>query len=158
VVEDGKVVEAGHGGGSIGGTTGFTTYPQQRAVVAVTGNMSNAPTGGMLPLLILGAFLDPASLAPSTDAPDLSGEYMCTMGQGEESTELPLVLMGDPGAHWGRLRTSPIIQVISGPSETRIIAANQRGQVNVVRLTVTDPDHLAGDVNRGRAELNCERR
>jgi serine beta-lactamase-like protein LACTB len=162
VLEDGKVVVARHGGGSVGGGAGFVTYPQRRAVVAVTGNMTGAPTGGMLTggmltHLILEAFLDPVALVAPPARPDLSGEFACTVTEDDETKELPLLLMGAPDAPWGRLGARPIIQIMSGPSETRIIAPEENGELIVLHLTDFEPDQLSGSVNRGQAELSCER-
>lgn len=154
-LEDGKVVRATHGGGSIGGTTGFVTYPPQRAVVAVTGNMSRAPTGGNLTRLILDAFIDPAMLASTTDAPDIAGTYACVGAVGDRTQEIEMALLGSSGAYWGRLDDDRILHVTNRADGVRIVTVDARGGLTVADLATTDSGGLAGEFNYGRGSLDC---
>lgn len=156
-LEDGEVIRAGHGGGSIGGTTGFLTYPPQRAVVAITGNMSGAPTGGALRQLILDAFIDPGSLVSAPDAPDLAGTYSCTVTLGERVMDAPLILLGTPAAYWGRVADERIVHTASRADGTRIVSVDERGSFTVAHVTATADGGLRGDIDDGRGSADCTR-
>lgn len=163
-VEDGVVVEAGHGGGSVGGTTGFVTRPQEKGVVAITGNLSQAPTGGLLTGLILDAFLDPASLEWEEGGLDPSGEFACVAtSRSEEEIEASLMIAGPPGAFWGRLEVGDgprarVVHTSGGPEAVRLVLVDQVGRLLILELTSVDESGIAGPWSGpGGGTLECDR-
>ncbi len=163
-IEDGQVTRAAHGGGSVGGTTGFMTYPQQNAVVAVVGNMSQAPTGGLLTALILEAFLDPESLVSEAPGTDMSGDWECRVPvESGDDVTATFRLGGSPAGYWGRVTwsnetTDRIIHAYSSPEETWFVTVDENSALMKLRFTSIESDEIAGDYrSRGRGELTCRR-
>ncbi len=163
-VEGGVVTDASHGGGSVGGTTGFVTRPPEKAVVAIVGNMSQAPTGGLIVDLIMDAFLAPESLASAGTGPDISGEYTCVAVAGlEEVGKATLTVGGTPAHYWGRMAwdndtEDRVIYSTSSPEVTRLLTVD--GGANLLDLTFTsiDEGQLQGAWrSRGRGGVNCTR-
>ncbi|UCC84496.1 MAG: beta-lactamase family protein [Gemmatimonadota bacterium] len=169
-LEDGQFTRASHGGGSVGGTTSFITYPQDNAVIAVVGNMSQAPTGGSLPILIVNAFLEPGTLSSAVGASgiDIAGDYDCVASAGgTDVSRGTLVLGGVPGDYWGRaewttienesVSRSRIIASYSYEDRTRIVTVSQNAGLTSIWL-MGDGDELSGTwVSGGSGELTCER-
>jgi CubicO group peptidase (beta-lactamase class C family) len=164
-VEDGVVTRAGHGGGSIGGTTGFMTRPPQRAAVAVVGNMSQAPTGGRIVAMITEAFLEPERLVAAAPGPDMSGSYACDVFAGDSVIVTgEIELYGSPaeyggGITWSNNTVDRVIWSYSTPDEVRLVSVD--GGANLLELYFTniESDLLAGEwVSRGRGPISCARR
>ncbi|NIP82210.1 MAG: serine hydrolase [Gemmatimonadetes bacterium] len=164
-VQDGVVESASHGGGSVGGTTGFVTLPQERAVVAVVGNMSRAPTGGMVTRLILGGFQTPEQLVSAEPGPDLSGRYTCNVvADGEVAVTGTLDLYGPPEAYEGRATWSNdtvdrVIYSRSGPEATWLVTVDGGANLMNLRVAPVGADSLAGTwTSRGSGPVGCVRR
>ncbi|MGD2153229.1 MAG: serine hydrolase domain-containing protein [Gemmatimonadales bacterium] len=170
VVEDGVVTRASHGGGSVGGTTSFTVYPQEGAVIAIVGNMTQAPTGGSLPILIMDAFLEPEALASAVGAAgiDIAGDYECVASAGgTDVSRGTLVLGGRPGDYWGgtewtvlrngNVSRSRVLASYSYEDWTRVVTVSDGGGLTSLWL-VGAGDELSGRwVSGGSGELSCER-
>jgi CubicO group peptidase (beta-lactamase class C family) len=169
VIEDGPVTRASHGGGSVGGITSFMVYPQENAVIAIVGNMSQAPTGGALPTLIMSAFLEPVlASAVGASGPDIAGDYNCVASaEGTDVAKGTLELRGTPGDYWGRIEwTTPqnvsisrnrIIASYSYEDRTRIVTVSQNAGLRSIWL-MGEGDGLSGLwVTTGTGELTCER-
>jgi CubicO group peptidase (beta-lactamase class C family) len=163
-VEDGVVTRAGHGGGSVGGTTGFETRPPQRAAVAVVGNMSQAPTGGLIIALITEAFLQPEALASAGTGPDITGEFECVAVAGlEEVARGTLLIGGSPAHYWGRIiwdndTSDRVIYSSSSPEKTRFVTVDNRAALMDLQFTSIEEDGLQGAWrSRGSGGVNCLR-
>jgi serine beta-lactamase-like protein LACTB len=149
-VQDGKVVAAYHGGGSIGGTTGFVTRPQDRAAIAVVGNMTQAPTGGLLTSLVLQAFQAPDDLVASESGPDLSGSYSCELARnGEVFITGAMELYGSPEAYEGRIAWSNhtvdrVIWALSAPDTTRLVTVDAGANLLSLHIAPVGADSPAG--------------
>ncbi|MGD2218087.1 MAG: serine hydrolase domain-containing protein [Gemmatimonadales bacterium] len=164
VVEDGVVTRASHGGGSVGGTTAFMVYPQENAVIAIVGNMSQAPTGGALPGLIIEAFLHPEVFAPSEPGPDITGSWDCSVPVREDRVVTgTLELHGSPAEYWGRATwsdetTDRIIVSHSSPQATSFVVIDERGGLSSIWFSTIEPDRIAGQAyTGGTAEISCVR-
>ncbi len=165
VLEDGRFTRASHGGGSVGGTTSFMVYPQEKAVIAIVGNMSQAPTGGMLPILIMEAFLDPGALATDSSAPDIAGQMQCTgSADGEQVFTAVFDVFGSPAGYWGRILPADgaedrIIYSASGAGGTTLISVDARGRLSRTVFTSLEGDRLTGRwLSGGRAgDVSCSR-
>lgn len=169
-LEDGRFTRASHGGGSVGGTTSFMVLPQENAVIAIVGNMSQAPTGGALPILIMDAFLEPEQLASAAGASgiDIAGEYNCVASaDGTDVSRGTITLGGTPGDYWGgaewttiesgSVSRSRIIVSYSYEDRTRVVAVSQRAGLTSIWL-MGGGDELSGRwVSGGSGELSCER-
>ncbi len=163
-VDDGVVTQAGHGGGSVGGTTGFQTRPQQQAAVAIVGNMSQAPTGGLIVALITEAFLNPDAVASAGTGPDITGDYECVAVAGmEEVARATLSLRGSPTNYWGRLfwnndTVDRVIYAASSSDQTRFVTVDGGANLMELRFTEIGEDGLQGAWrSRGRGGVNCSR-
>lgn len=164
VVEDGEIVRASHGGGSVGGTTSFTVYPQENAVIAIVGNMTQAPTGGALPGLIMEAFLHPEVFEPSEPGPDITGIWDCSIpARGGRVITGTVELHGSPAEYWGRATWSNetqdrIIVSHSSAAATSFVIIDERGGLSGVWFTTIEPDRIAGQAYSGAtAEITCTR-
>lgn len=156
-----------HGGGSVGGTTFLLILPEQRAAVAMVGNMSQAPTGYVPSLLILEAFLVPEGLVAEAEGagPNLAGHYQCSGEfRGESIGGGELDLRGSPADYWGRITwsnetTDEIFYAIGRGDETRLITVDGRGGLTETRLHA-EGNGIAGTWFSGgrRGTLSCERR
>lgn len=156
-----------HSGGSVGGTTFLLILPEQRAAIAMVGNMSQAPVGYVPSLLILEAFIAPERLAAEAEGagPNLSGHYECSGEfRGESIGTGELDLRGTPADYWGRITwsnesTDVIFYASSRPDETQLISVDGRGNLSETRLHSED-DGVAGTWFSGgrRGSLSCERR
>ncbi len=169
-LEDGRFTRASHGGGSVGGTTSFMVYPQENAVIAIVGNMTQAPTGGRLPTFIMNAFLEPETLASAAGAsgPDIAGDYNCVAAaDGNDVSRGTLELGGAPGDYWGRIEwtvlqngnvsRSRIIAAYSYEDRTRIVTVSEGAGLTSLWLT-GQGDELSGRwASSGSGELTCER-
>lgn len=93
-----------HGGGSVGGTTYFLLYPNERVAIAMTANISVSPMGEPTARTIAEGFLPDADATPPTAALDLSGSYRYTV-TGNEGTSMAgtLQLNRDHGRYGGRV-------------------------------------------------------
>ena len=170
-IEDGRVTRAAHGGGSIGGTTSFMIFTEENAAVAIVGNMSQAPTGGNLPVLIMEAFLDPESLTPGTgaSAPDISGSYSCVAAAGgTDVAEGVLVLTGMPGEYWGyaewtiledgSVSRSRVVATYGTANQSQILTVSENARLTSFLLE-GEGDELTGRwLSGGRGELICQRK
>jgi CubicO group peptidase (beta-lactamase class C family) len=165
VTEGGRARLASHGGGSVGGTTFLLILPEERAVLAIVGNMSQAPTGPTPSRLILNAFLEPTSLrqdAPS-DALDIAGSFACTASVGDrEVGEAELKISGEPGNYWGRVAWANgtedrLIYTNSRSGETEILAVDENGALTAASFTGLEGGLLTGwwMVGDGRGDLVC---
>ncbi len=152
VTEDDRVLMASHGGGSIGGTTFLMILPEEKAVLAIVGNMSQAPTGPTPSRLILNAFLDPTGLrleVPSAPL-DIAGSFACTATIGDrEADTAELRVSGEPGQYWGRLAWANgtedrIIYSNSRSGETEILAVDGNGALTAAWFTGLEGDRLTG--------------
>ncbi len=167
VTEDGEVRLASHGGGSIGGTTFLLVLPEQKAVIAIVGNMSQAPTGPTPSRLILDAFLDPASLSQDVPAAalDIAGSFACTAKVGDrEVGKAELKVSGGPGNYWGRLAWANgtedrLLYANTRPGETEILAVDENGALTSATFTRLEGEELTGwwMVGDGRGDLACTR-
>ena len=165
--EDGRVRMASHGGGSVGGTTFLLVLPEEKAVIAMVGNMSQAPTGYAPSRLILDAFLDPTSLGQDVPATalDIAGSFACTASfRGEERGTAELKISGEPGHYWGRVAWANgtedrLIYSNSRPGETEILAVDENGALTAAHFTSLEGDRLTGwwMVGDGRGDLVCTR-
>ena len=162
VVDGGVVVRASHGGGSVGGTTGFATRPPDGAVVAIVGNMSQAPTGGLIVALITDAFLEPDASAGS--GPDMTGDFECVVMAGsEEVVKGTMTIGGSPDHYWGRIgwnndTVDRVIHSASSPDETRFITVDGGANLLELQFTTIDDDGLQGAWrSRGSGEVSCNR-
>ena len=164
-LEDGVVVRAGHGGGSVGGTTGFATWPPEQAVVALAGNMSQAPTGGLIVTMIADAFLDPSSVVSSGIGPELAGEYECVVSDGEETLASATMTVGDsPSGYWGRITwdndsVDRVIHSTSSPDGVGLLTVDERGIVSHLEFTEIGGPRLGGTARSGGLEgaIDCTR-
>jgi serine beta-lactamase-like protein LACTB len=161
-LEDGVVVSAGHNGGSIGGTTGFTTRPRDRTVVALVGNMTRAPATGLILALITEAFVEPTTAATTdtglTQAP--VGAFQCTMADSAEEAKGTMHLGGSVEHTWGRIEwedgtVDRVIYASNTDDELRLITVNGRAILTELRLAVDDTE-LRGTVRRrGQRPITC---
>ncbi len=163
-VEDGMVVAAGHGGGSVGGTTGFGTRPPRRAAVAIVGNMSQAPTGGLIVALITEAFLEPEALALAAAGPDITGDFDCVVVAGsEEAVTGTMKIGGSPARYWGRITwendtVDRVIYSASGADKTQLVTVDERANLLDLQFTEIDEDGLEGAWRSRRSgEVTCSR-
>jgi CubicO group peptidase (beta-lactamase class C family) len=164
-VEDGVVTRAGHGGGSIGGTAGFETRPQQRAAIAILGNMSQAPTGGLIVALITEAFLAPEALTTAPGGQDITGNFECVVMTGsEEVVKGTMTLGGSPAQYWGRIAwdndtVDRVVYSGSGPDKTRFVTVDGGANLLDIEFTEIDQERLTGNWrSRGSGEVTCRRR
>jgi serine beta-lactamase-like protein LACTB len=164
VVEDGVVTRASHGGGSVGGTTMFEVYPQENSVIAIVGNMTQAPTGGALPGLIMEAFLHPEVFAASGPGPDIAGTWECSVpARGGRVISGTLELHGSPAEYWGRATWSNetqdrIIVSSSTPAWTSFVIIDDRGGLSGLWFSTIGADRMAGQAYTGNtADLTCTR-
>ncbi len=164
-VDGGVVARAGHGGGSVGGTTGFETRPPQRAAVAIVGNMSQAPTGGLIVALITEAFLEPEPLASVTAGPDIAGDFECVVMAGsEESVRGTMTIGGSPAKYWGRIAwdndtVDRVIYSASSSDKTRLVTVDEGAVLLDLRFTTIDEEGLQGAWrSRGSGGVTCSRR
>jgi serine beta-lactamase-like protein LACTB len=163
-VEDGRVTSASHGGGSIGGTTAFMLYPQDSAGIAIVGNLTQAPTGGLLPNVILRAFLEPESLVSREPGPDITGSYECSAySGGQVAVTGALDLRGSPAGYWGRVTWSNgthdrVVYSQSAADATWIVTVDNRATLTAAQFTTIGPDEMSGTwTSQGRGELTCRR-
>jgi CubicO group peptidase (beta-lactamase class C family) len=163
-VEDGQVTRASHGGGSVGGTTAFMLYPQERAGIAIVGNMSQAPTGGLLPNMILQTFLQPEMLVAQEAGPDIAGSYECSAFSGEQvAITGTLDLGGSPAEYWGHVTWSNgthdrVVYSLSAADATWIVTVDNRATLTAARFTTVGPDEISGTWTSQRSgELTCNR-
>lgn len=162
--EDGRVTQASHGGGSIGGTTFLLIRPEERAVLAIVGNLTQAPTSSPAGL-ILDSFLDPATLISEEGGRAVRGTYECSAVAGEEEIAAGIIeIRGSPGEYWGRMEWSNgtkdrIIYSVSDPSATWLVTVDGRGSLTSIRFTGADEDALTGSWRSGGSggELSCNR-
>jgi serine beta-lactamase-like protein LACTB len=163
--QNGRVTHASHGGGSVGGTTFLLVLPQEDAVAAMVGNMSQAPTGYLPTRMILSAFLDPEALTAEASGPDISGTYECTAFRGDEQVDKGTVeIRGSPAEYWGREawgdERDRIIYSASRADATTLISVDQHGGLTWTRFTRVQRNRLEGDwLSGGRGgELTCSRK
>ena len=164
-VEGGTVVRAGHGGGSVGGTAGFETWPPDRAAVALLGNLSQAPTGGLVLTLVKEAFLDPQALAPAELGPSVTGAFACVVMAGEqEAVRGTMTLTGSPAQYWGSIAWSNntvdrVIYSSSSAEQTRLVTIDDGANLLELRFTKIGDDTLAGTWrSRGGGTVTCTHR
>jgi len=164
--DGGRVSMASHGGGSVGGTTFLLILPQENAVAAMVGNMTQAPTGYVPARMILDAFLDPEALTVEASGPDISGVYECSfLSQGEELVSAAFEIRGAPAEYWGRAVPSEgpwdrIIYSASRREATTLISVDPNGRLTQTRFTGVQPDRLEGDWMSGgrRGDVSCSRK
>jgi len=161
-VDDGVVVRASHGGGSVGGTTGFETRPPQGTVVAIVGNMSQAPTGGLIVALITEAFLEAETMAGA--GPDMTGDFACVVVAGsEEVVRGTMTIGGSPERYWGRITwnndtVDRVIYSASSTDETRLVTVDGGANLLELQFTAVDDEGLQGAWrSRGSGEVSCSR-
>ncbi len=159
---EGRVTEAAHGGGSIGGTTILLCLPEQEACIAIVGNLSQAPTSSPA-RLILDAFLDPAVLAADGSGPDISGSYSCSAsGAGDEVVTASAQIGGTPAEYWGRFQWSNgtedrIIFSASRADQTWLITVDEAGRLTSIRFTEIEDEGLGGAwVSGGSGSVRCQ--
>jgi serine beta-lactamase-like protein LACTB len=164
-VEGGVVVRAGHGGGSVGGTAGFETRPPQRAAIAILGNLSQAPTGGLVVALITEAFLDPETLASTGTGPDITGEFECVVMAGaQEAVRGTMTLRGVPAQYWGYVAWSNhtvdrVIYSASSAGKTRLVTIDDGANLLELEFAGSDDAGLQGTWRSGgRGTVTCSRR
>ncbi|MDH5197229.1 MAG: beta-lactamase family protein [Gemmatimonadota bacterium] len=164
MMEGGVVVRAGHGGGSVGGTTGFETRPQERAVIALVGNMTQAPTGGLILPLITEAFLESEALVAGPAGPDMTGDFVCTIVTGSGATiEGAMKIGGSPAHYWGRISwdngtVDRIIHSASSPDKTRFVTVDEGAVVLDLQFTAIDENGLRGTWRSGgNGAVTCRR-
>lgn len=162
--DKGRVSTASHGGGSMGGTTAFVVLPQQGAVLGLTGNLTQAPTGGALPRLVLDAFLEPETLFTDTPGPDIAGVWECRATAGERQVGTgALAMHGTAPDLWGRVEwtndtTDRIVHAAAGPDGLLLVTVDGAGRITRLRFTAIEDDRLEGDwLGGGRGELVCGR-
>ena len=163
-VDNGAVVRAGHGGGSIGGTAGFETWPQQRAAVALLGNLTQAPTGGLVLTLIRDAFLEPQALAPAESGPDITGAFACVVLAGQqEAVRGTMILGGTPTRYWGSITwdndtVDRVIYSSSSIERTRLVTIDGGANLLELQFTQIADAGLAGTWRSGGGgTLTCTR-
>lgn len=164
--DGGRVSLASHGGGSVGGTTFLLILPQENAVGAMVGNMTQAPTGYVPTRMILDAFLDPEALTAEASGPDISGVYECSfLFRGEELVSAAFEIRGAPAEYWGRAVPSEgpwdrIIYSASRPEATTLISVDPNGRLTQTRFTTVQRDRLEGDwISGGRGgDVSCSRK
>jgi CubicO group peptidase (beta-lactamase class C family) len=164
-VEGGVVVRAGHGGGSVGGTAGFETRPPERAAVAILGNLSQAPTGGLIVALITEAFLEPQALAVTGTGPDITGDFECVVMAGtREAIRGTMTIGGAPAEYWGHIAwnndtVDRVIYSASSPGKTRLVTVDAGANLLELQFTKVDEAGLQGAWRSGgRGDVSCERR
>lgn len=125
----------GHGGGSVGGTTSFLTWPAEEMVVAVTVNLSGSPGVSDLALAVAEIFR-PATAAVEADP--LEGSFAFHVpAEGRTPALDGMVelmysedgyrgLIGAPGLGWAR-----IVWGRDEPGGTHLIATAPVGLLNV---------------------------
>jgi len=160
VEKEGTVVQAGHGGGSIGGTTGFQIWPQEGVVVAITGNMSQAPTGGLLVSLIADAFLEDD--APDGSGPDVAGEYDCvaTVASGESVNGTMSMARSADGYEgrfeWSDDSTDRLVVSSSDAGETHLVTVDRDARLSEMIFRERDATGLSGTFRSGvTGDLEC---
>jgi serine beta-lactamase-like protein LACTB len=163
-VESGVVARAGHGGGSVGGTAGFETRPPQGAAVAILGNLSQAPTGGLIVALITEAFLQPEALALAGAGPDITGDFECVVMAGSaEGVRGTMTLRGTPARYWGRIAwnndtVDRVIYSTSSPDRTKLVTVDAGANLLDLQFTSVAEDELRGTWrSRGSGWVTCTR-
>jgi len=163
-VENGVVVRAGHGGGSVGGTAGFETWPSERAVVALLGNLSQAPTGGLVLTLLKEAFLEPEAPVSDEPGPDVTGAFACVVMAGEqEAVRGTMMLAKAPSQYWGAVTWSNdtvdrVIYSSSSAATTRLVTIDGGANLLELRFTEIGDDVLRGTWrSRGSGAVTCTR-
>jgi len=153
---EGRVVEVAHGGGSVGGTTFLLIYPEERAALAIVGNMTQAPTSAPA-WLVLDAFLRPESLATAgRPGREASGTYACTASRGDaEVGTATLQLIAAPGGYWGGMTLKDgsherIVFAAGGAQDAWLITVDGRGGLTSMKFdSVTASGGLTGRWARG---------
>jgi CubicO group peptidase (beta-lactamase class C family) len=163
--DGGRVSQAHHSGGSVGGRTFLLILPQERAVAAMVGNRSQAPPHWAPTLMILEAFLDPEALTAEASGPDIAGIYECTaLVEGEEPSSGTVEIRGSAAGYWGREvwddERGRIIYSSSRREATTLISVDQDGVLSRTRFTSVERNRLAGEQIQGgrRGEVSCSRR
>lgn len=137
----------GHGGGSVGGTTAFLTWPEEGMVVAVTVNLSSAPGVSSLAQAVAEIFRPATSAAPAASAvpgtaaagaDPLEGSFAFHVrAEGRApALEGTVELTHDDGAYTGWIRAErlPWGRIVWGraePGGTHLVATTPRGLLNV---------------------------
>jgi serine beta-lactamase-like protein LACTB len=163
--DGGRVSQAHHSGGSVGGTTFLLILPQERAVAAMVGNMSRAPTGWAPTLMILEAFLVPEALTVEASGPDVTGIYECSARfPDDEVANGTVEIRGSPAGYWGREvwedESGRILYSSSRREATALISVDQDGRLSRTRFTSVERNRLVGERIRGgrSGEVSCSRK
>jgi len=164
-MEGDVVVRAGHGGGSIGGTAGFETRPPQRAAAAILGNLTQAPTGGLIVALITEAFLEPEALASTGTGPDISGQFECVVMAGsQETVRGTMTIGGVPAEYWGYITwnndtVDRVVYSASSPGRTRLVTIDAGANLLDLQFTDVDEAGLRGTWrSQGSGAVTCDHR
>jgi CubicO group peptidase (beta-lactamase class C family) len=158
------VAVAGHGGGSVGGTAGFELRPPRHVATAILGNLSQAPTGGMIVSLITEAFLEPEDLASTGAGPDITGSFSCVLtAGGEEVVSGTMRIGGAPVQYWGSFTWSNatvdrVIYSSSTAARTRFVTVDAGANLLDLQFTAIGDGELQGTWRSGgTGELACRR-
>ncbi len=156
-----------HGGGSIGGTAMLLVFPEQDVVVAMVGNMSQAPTTFSNAWTIAEGFIIPPVFDPALTSP-LTGMFQCILTRrGEEYATQSFQLGMSGGEYWGhsdwksvnddRTGRERLVAWSADSLDTRLITVGQNGYISNYWLR-PDGDGLAGEWSSGsRGEIRCTR-
>jgi CubicO group peptidase (beta-lactamase class C family) len=163
---EGRVLLAAHGGGSIGGTAFLLILPEEKAVVAMMGNLTQAPTGYAAARMITDAFLDPEALLVAEPGPDIAGVLECDLSfRGEEVAKATLELRGTPGSYWGRIVSSNethdrIVYSTSRQDATLLYSVDESGRLSRSTINAVQRNRLSGEWLSGgrKGELSCRRK
>ncbi len=163
--DGGRVSQAHHSGSSVGGKTFLLILPQERAVAAMVGNMSQAPPHWAPTLMILEAFLDPEALTAEPSGPDVTGVYECSARfPDDEVANGAVEIRGSPAEYWGREvwddEPGRFIYSSSRRDATTLISVDQDGVLSRTRFTSVERNRLTGErIQRRRSgEVTCRRR
>lgn len=163
--DSGRVSQAHHSGSSVGGRTFLLILPQERAVAAMVGNMSQAPPHWAPTLMILEAFVDPEALTAEPSGPDVTGTYGCSARFPDDEVENGAVeIRGSPAGYWGREvwddERGRIIYSSSRREATTLISVDQDGVLSRMRFTSVERKRLAGErIQGGRSgAVTCSRK
>ncbi|MPZ21359.1 MAG: serine hydrolase [Luteitalea sp.] len=127
----------GHGGGSVGGTTTFLTYPAEDMVVAVTSNLTGAPGLSALAFALAELFVPPA--AKTAEREEIAtGRFTLGTRPTEKGkpTDVTLEIVRTPSGYTGWLQSDDapyarVVLVRPGPGAMRVFAAARSGLVTL---------------------------
>jgi CubicO group peptidase (beta-lactamase class C family) len=139
-----------HGGGSFGGTTQLLLLPDEGVVVAIVGNMTQAPNTYTEAWTIAEPFLKQRSEILSGSPLDIAGAYACSAEfRGEDVLTGTIEMMASPKSYLGQMSWSNdtvdrILYSSARRGETRLTTVDGTGRLTIVWFTEKEGDKLEG--------------